>query len=297
MRAGEPDCKLPRPHELRKSAFGDSFADAAGARYQLFLADTLAAAIGDLANASKAISGGKLFTMSYFGYDLRTPQRTACSLFCFEIRFLAAGLRRTRTQDGCLPAGIMSQLTLRPEIDAICSTSHYDDRTRNVTGPFVVNGLLDPMAAAGKLLVAEDDSRTFWSGKVCATCSEVDTTNIARRNVATVALHGAAIYQFDLSGGGWWGTPNTLNTSTARVWANITAVRKAALNAASSPSPGSHWSGSFFPVGAEVAVFLDDAAPKARTTLAGFAHTNNPTTDDYNSLGKPRQLNLDAFSQ
>ena len=46
LRAGKPDCKLPRPHELRKSAFGDSFADAAGARYQLFLADTLAAAIG-----------------------------------------------------------------------------------------------------------------------------------------------------------------------------------------------------------------------------------------------------------
>ena len=90
LRPGKADCKLPRPHQLRKSAFGEAFADASSARYKLFLADTLAAAIGDLANASKAISGGKLFTMSYFGYDLR----------------------------------IMSQLTLRPELDAICSTYH-----------------------------------------------------------------------------------------------------------------------------------------------------------------------------
>ena len=73
-RPGKADCKLPRPHQLRKSAFGEAFADASSARYKLFLADTLAAAIGDLANASKAISGGKLFTMSYFGYDLPTPE-------------------------------------------------------------------------------------------------------------------------------------------------------------------------------------------------------------------------------
>ena len=127
----------------------------------------------------------------------------------------------------------------------------------------------------------------FLSGKVCATCSEADTANIARRNAATVALHGAAIYQYDLSGGGWWGTPATLNTSTARVWANISAVRNAALDAAESP-------GNFFE-GAEIAVFLDDAAPKARTTLTGFAHTGNPTTDDYNSLGEPRQERFLAF--
>ena len=47
-----------------------------------------------------------------------------------------------------------------PAVDGIASVYNYLPVTRNFTGPTVPVGLMDAMAAAGKLLVMEDDTRT-----------------------------------------------------------------------------------------------------------------------------------------
>jgi hypothetical protein len=244
-------CAPPLPAQRNASAFGLNFADEESAAFQLFLEDNIAAAIGDLANASKTVSGGKLLTLSFFGYNLR----------------------------------VMSQLIKRPEINGLASVYNYVAVTRNFTGPVVPVGLTDAMAAANKLLVMEDDTRTAiclgksGSGSCPNTPLNIanakDTVNAIRRNVLTTALHGGAEY-FGMNGATWFANVSMPDV-TSQLWGNISAMRDVILHVVAS-APASN-DGAV----AQTAVFLADGSSQARTVERFLQHFK-PDTDNYQNL-------------
>ena len=82
-----------------------------------------------------------------------------------------------------------------------------------------------------KLWISEDDSRTSFakpSSFTSCTNSTCDV-NLLRRNLITTALHGAGIYQFDLSVAGWFGRAGGGQnaSTTAAIWDAIASGRKA----------------------------------------------------------------------
>ena len=260
QRGGKPfgsGCAPPLPGQRNTSAFGLHYADAESARFHLFLEDNIAAAIGDLANASKEVSGGKLLTMSFFGYNLR----------------------------------VMHQLQQRPEIDGLVSVYNYIDATRNFTGPVVPVGITDSMAQANKLLIMEDDTRTAVcvaenggpqasGGKGCPEtrldiATSEDTVNAIRRNVLTLSLHGAGLY-FGMNGATWFGNAS-MPAVTSELWGNVSAMGQAVLQAAASAPAGT------VDRAAQTAVFLPDGSSQARTVERFLQHAA-PDTDNYQNL-------------
>ena len=93
----------------------------------------MADAIATLARSAKLVSNGKIFTFSFYGYDLMAAMR----------------------------------LLDVPELDGICSTYDYVHATRNATGPFIPVIPLEALAVAGKLAIPEDDTRTQFAEPSC----------------------------------------------------------------------------------------------------------------------------------
>ena len=136
-------------------------------------------------------------------------------------------------------------------------------------------GTFDCGVVHKKLWISEDDSRTsFAKPSIFTSCTNSSCDqNLLRRNLITTALHGAGIYQFDLTIAGWFGRPGGGQnaSSTAGMWSAITAGRNAAeaiFRAGSLQAPDfdlkHHYetsddsaSGSLHP---EIAVFLDDVS-------------------------------------
>ena len=165
----------------------------------------------------------------------------------------------------------MSQILQHfPEVDGIASVYNYLPVTRNFTGPCVPVGLLDAMAAAGKLLVMEDDTRTRvcnvgpcpLSGQPLPIRSTKDSVNAIMRNMLTTGLHGGAQY-FGMNGGAWVGSANAtvpldggdpLTETTRALWGNISLVSAALKKVGASPT-------SKMLLEPEVVVFLDPDDP------------------------------------
>ena len=162
-----PGCSLPLPSARVKPAFSDSFASSEAVEMNLFQARMIATAIGQLASAAKNVSDGKILTLSFYGYDLLTAE----------------------------------QLLNHSDLDGICSVYSYSQGTRNITGPFLPVIQLNALAAAGKLAVPEDDTRTPFAEPGCPTTGCLPDMNatsaMMRRNLLTAYLHGAAVYQYE----------------------------------------------------------------------------------------------------
>ena len=65
---GNSSCFLPPPSQRSAPGLGNAFADIATTQLNLWTAGTVAHAIEALATAAKKLSGGKLMTMSFYGY-------------------------------------------------------------------------------------------------------------------------------------------------------------------------------------------------------------------------------------
>eukprot|EP01046_Picozoa_sp_COSAG06_P021281 COSAG06_NODE_1592_length_8988_cov_197.895264_6_plen_297_part_00 len=148
-------------------------------------------------------------------------------------------LARDRQRENSENATVFSQHY--PAVDGIASVYNYLPVTRNFTGPTVPVGLMDAMAAAGKLLVMEDDTRTRIcdvekgcprSGQPLHIVTTKDSVNAVTRNMLTTGLHGAAQY-FGMNGGAWYGSTNAtmpsdggdpLTETTRALWGNISLV-------------------------------------------------------------------------
>jgi hypothetical protein len=134
-------------------------------------------------------------------------------------------------------------------------------------------GTFDCGVVHKKLWISEDDSRTsFAKPSIFTSCTNATCdANLLRRNLITTALHGAGIYQFDLTVAGWFGRPGGGQnaSSTAAIWNAIASGRKAAeaiFKAGSLKAPDFdleyHHETSEESAGPslqpEIAVFLDD---------------------------------------
>jgi hypothetical protein len=249
----DDSCKIPLPNKRNTSVFGIGFGDRESVKYNLYLRDNIASAIAGMSNESKAVSDGKIFTMSFFGYNLR----------------------------------VQSQLLAEPSVDGLASVYNYYDITRNFTGPAVPVGLVDAMAVAGKLMMMEDDTRTsiclagLGPGKHCPeTPLDIATqsynADAIRRNILTLALHGGGQY-FGMNGATWFGNASMPQT-TANLWSNISHVGSMIVNQLSAAATSQ-------PIEAEVAVFLSDSSAEARTIDhdRGLFH-GSPDTDNYQNL-------------
>ena len=100
----------------------------------------------------------------------------------------------------------MAQLLANDDIDALSTVYEYKPVTRNFTGPLVLPWMLmDGLAAAGKVMIVEDDTRTSLSCKDnphatnSSSCGSLvwttdQTMAVLRRNLFTATMHGAALY-------------------------------------------------------------------------------------------------------
>lgn len=159
---------------------------------------------------------------------------------------------------------------------ATVSPYKYGPTFRSPTGPLVGMGTFDCGVLHKKLWISEDDSRTsFAKPSIFTSCTNSTCdANLLRRNIITTALHGAGIYQFDLTVAGWFGRPGggKNSSSTAAIWNAIASGRKAAeaiFNAGSVQAPdfglehhhktlnNESARGSLQP---EIALFVDDAS-------------------------------------
>ena len=67
-RSNDPHCAVPLPSQRTKPAIGTSFSDFETNGHNLYYARTVVNAITSLAATAKAVSDGKLFTVSFYGY-------------------------------------------------------------------------------------------------------------------------------------------------------------------------------------------------------------------------------------
>jgi hypothetical protein len=182
----------------------------------------IAGGIAGLAEAAKEVSNGRLFTMSYYGYD----------------------------------TAVMALLLGREGIDGLSTVYEYKPITRNFSGPLVLPWMLmDGMAAAGKLMLVEDDTRTVLSCKTNphttnnSQCgfpgmrsgwTTAQTVAVLKRNFLTAAFHGAASYWYDM---GCDGHPDgcfggsLMPAATAALWGNLSIMTRAILAEATATNP------------------------------------------------------------
>ena len=67
-RTHDPTCRVPLPSQRTRPAVGKFFSDAETNGLNLFYAQCVVNAIDALAATAKAVSGGKIFTVSFYGY-------------------------------------------------------------------------------------------------------------------------------------------------------------------------------------------------------------------------------------
>ena len=245
------NCSVPAAATRLAANVGNMFvqgADAQSARavmYTRFLAARVAAAIVGLAQTIKTASGGRLLSMFFYGY-------------LFELGW-------------DVPSGHCAVRALldAPEVDILSGPYSYR-ASRTLSVGFQPHGPADAAAAAGKLFVHEDDTRTvlcaetpacvadpFWTARNLS-----DSVAFVRRNGLTAALRGNGLYYFDLWGYGWYGRPDA-PVASAALWAAVSDVVGAAQRLDVSPAAA----GGLVP---QVLVFVDEAS-NAHTPVAGAA--------------------------
>ncbi len=105
-----------------------------------------------------------------------------------------------------------------PDVDFFCSPFSYNGRQRNKTA--VTQGIIDSIAAAGKLWMNEDDTATYLAyitqdggPSMYSSCrTPRETAEMLRRNLAFTYMNNHAIWWMDLNGAGWFDDPEMWNT-------------------------------------------------------------------------------------
>jgi hypothetical protein len=163
---------MPTPHQRVTAALGNQFGDAQSTRLNLWLSQKIVSAILALAEAAKAVSGGKILTQTYYGYHLALTSG----------RMAGSGHLALQT------------LMQSPHIDVISSPYNYEALVRNAAlGAYSAQASWDTPALHGKLWVTQDDTRTSLNpgntfDKFCFTPAQSEHT--LKRNTLTALLHG-----------------------------------------------------------------------------------------------------------
>ncbi len=101
-----------------------------------------------------------------------------------------------------------------PDVDFFCSPFNYNGRRRNQT--VVTQGVLQSIAAAGKLWLNEDDTATYLGyvtndggpSMMSACRTPRETADMLRRNLVFSYLNNHALWWMDLNGAGWFDDPD-----------------------------------------------------------------------------------------
>jgi hypothetical protein len=139
-------CALPTAMERDTATLGNALLQwetsedpsARSFRYNRFLSQTVAGAIGAFAAAVKNVSANKALTMSFNGY-------------LFELS------DSSLTGSGHLN---LATLLANPQLDVIVSPYQYGTAARQPGGRFTSHGPVDSATLHGKMWASEDDSRT-----------------------------------------------------------------------------------------------------------------------------------------
>ena len=247
------NCALPTAAERDTASLGnallqwDSPTDpsARSFRFNRFLSQKVAGAIGAFADAVKNVSKGKALTIAFNGYlfDLSDSRLTG---------------------SGHLD---LAALLANPTLDVLASPYQYGAAVRQPGGRFTSHGPVDSATLHGKMWVSEDDSRTVltdrgaWDQHVNTTSG---TVNLIRRNMYTAMLHRQGLYWLDLASVGWWGRDDnaTMIAATDAMWGNASHVLTQWQALLGSPT----LQASTLPP-AEVAIFVDEVSAAARPLL------------------------------
>ena len=189
-----PDERQAGHSDLRDPAAMQNVID-----FTLFQQDSMADCICRLGHVVRQTTLGKKLSVFFYGYA-----------FAFG-----------SAQNGPANSGhyALRRILDSPDIDAIASPWQYGDRGIFGAGPIMVAA--DTCALAGKLYVAEDDTRTDISGAPDAVDLEgtlktsADTNNILMRNSAQVALRNLVTWWMDLGSSGWFDDPAYWNALDA----------------------------------------------------------------------------------
>jgi hypothetical protein len=249
---GEPT--MPTTRQRMTPGLGNQFGDAQSTRLNLWLSQKVVSAILALAKAAKAVSGGKLLTLTYYGYHL--------------------GLSGGRMAG----SGHLALQTLMqsPHIDVISSPYNYEALVRNASlGAYSSQASWDTPALHDKMFVSQDDTRTalaYGQGarfdKFCFTHAQSERT--LKRNTLTALLHGNGIEFYPLGAGGHSGTigwfaRSTDVAGTEAVWRGIGSY---SLLYHPPPIPAGLKPASNR---AEIAIFVDETSAAALTPALSSA--------------------------
>jgi hypothetical protein len=257
-RGAPADCALPKLSQRHQPAFGNGFSDAESAGANLFYSHTIVDAIITLTAAAKKLSGGKMFTTSFYGY-----------LFALSNRRL-------------VPSGHLALQRLLDEvsINAIASPYSYEASVRNVSlGPLLVHGPWDAPPLHGKMWFVESDTRTVWAclnapPQYRNLCPSLETSIATlRRNIITSRMHGAGIYLYDLGSAGWFAQPDAA-AGTAQMWAAIRNAsdavspdRSSAVTTTRGAAAAAEDAATSLILPVQIAVLVDDLSATRRTVM------------------------------
>jgi hypothetical protein len=183
------------------------------------------------------------------------------------------------------PSGHLAidRLLRSPDIDFFSAPSSYSAR-QPATGFSVFMSLTDSFRLHGKLLVDENDYRTYLAKDKTAAFGYVDNLEQGLgqqwREMGNVLAHGVGMWWFNM-GGGWYSDPKLL--------AEMKRMREAGARSVTLP----------FVSTAQIAVVVDPATPNWLThteTYHGLAHQRGKA--EWARLGAPYEiLSLKDYAQ
>ena len=158
-----------------------------------------------------------------------------------------------------------------PDVDAICSPMSYFDRGLGGGGPCMLTA--ESVAAAGKMYIYEDDTRTHLIKDLMGGPKGADTVEQAqallRRNAGQSAVRNCGLWWMDLGGTGWF--------NDARLWQvmrELESVDRYFLRHPTSYRP-------------EIGIFLDETSVLKITAGKYSSRMINRVREPLDRLGAP----------
>jgi len=181
--------EIPLPRRRYIASLGflyDPVREADCIDYRRFHSEAAADAICHFAQIAKRACGGRQIVGAFYGYHLPGAWRPA--------DWHDAGHQALARVLAC------------PHLDFICAPNNY--RNRGPGGGCAPQTLPASIALAGKLYLAEDDTRTFLTpdddAHSIGRCPDLQTTvAVLERNWAAAATQGGGLWWMD-QGGGWY---------------------------------------------------------------------------------------------
>jgi hypothetical protein len=209
--------EVPAPARRYHGALGNLYdprQEADCIDYRRFHNEADAEAICHLARVAKQACAGRQLVGVFYGYHL------------------SAGWRPGEWHDSGHLA--LMRVLAAPDVDFVSAPYNY--RNRGPGGGCVPQNVASSIALAGKLYLAEDDTRTFLTpddpGHGFGRCPDLVTTvAVLERNWAAAALQGGGLWWMD-QGGGWYDDSDLVEALGRLVRHHVELPREAFASAA-----------------------------------------------------------------